>query len=293
MSEFMITNPSSNKTLTLKDGRTLGYAEYGEPTGMPVIAFHGTPGSRLVAKVMEKAALEVKARIIAPDRPGYGISNPNKKGSLSSHVADIIELADALKMEKFAALGVSGGGPYPLACAHKIPQRISVAAIVSGIGPLGLPNSTSGMVSMNRIMFNLGRFSPALVGFLLPRLLRSSLPSMENHVKQGTSPSVDISPEVFAIVANDQRESIRTGGRGIELDMKILWQPWGFQFGDIQTKTLLWHGEVDNLAPASLAHYLVDHLPNCESTFYSNEGHIDPLTKHMSEIMEKVVKAGR
>jgi pimeloyl-ACP methyl ester carboxylesterase len=71
--------------------------------------------------------------------------------------------------------------------------------------------------------------------------------------------------------------------------MQVLWRHWGFNFEDIQTKVYLWHGEADNLAPASLAHYIADHLPNCESTFFPSEGHTDLLTKHIHEIMAKVV----
>ena len=70
----MANDSVAGKTLTLKDGRTLGYAEYGEPTGTPIVGFHGMPGSRLVLMSIEKAALASGARLIAPDRPGYGIS---------------------------------------------------------------------------------------------------------------------------------------------------------------------------------------------------------------------------
>lgn len=280
-------------TFTLKDGRTMGYAEYGDPSGTPVIAFHGMPGSRLVMKSVEPAALAAGARIIAPDRPGYGLSQPNKRGTLLSYVEDITELADRLKLDRFAVMGVSGGGPYPLACAYKIPERTSVAALVSGIGPLSVPNSTRDMMRVNKTMFTLGRVSPALTGWLLPRLLRSSLPSMEEHVQKGTSPSTDISPDIFAIMTADQREAIRAGGQGVVFDMKVLWKPWGFRLEDIHTKVYVWHGAADDLAPAMLAHYIADRVPGCQAVFYPNEGHTGPLTKHIHEIMATVAGASK
>ena len=289
----MANDSATSKTLTLKDGRTLGYAEFGDPAGIPIIGFHGTPDSRLMMKTMDKTALINGARLIAPDRPGYGTSQANTHTTLLGYIDDIIELTDSLQIDRFAVLGVSGGGLYPLACAYKIPQCITVAAIISGIGPLRLPHSTRDMLRPNKIMFTLGRLSPALTGFLLPRLIRSSLPSMEQHIQKGTSPSADLSPEVFAIMAADQREAIRTGGQGITLDMKLLWRPWGFQFEDVHTKVYLWHGAADNLAPAMLARHIADHLPDCEATFYPNEGHTDPLTKHIDEIMAKVVSASQ
>lgn len=287
----MQSNSIENKILTLTDGRILGYVEFGDPTGIPVIGFHGMPGSRLVMKAVAQAAVETGVRIIAPDRPGYGLSQSNRHGTLLSYVDDIGELADSLNIERFAVMGISGGAPHPLACAYKIPERITIAALISSIGPLSLPNSTRDMMQMNKMMFALGRFSPMLTGWALPRLIRSSLPSMEQHVQKGTSPLPEISPEIFAIMAADQREAIRAGGQGIIFDMKILWRPWGFRFEDIHKPVYLWHGVADNLAPAMLAHYIADHIRGCQGIFYPNEDHTGPLTKHIYEIMATVVKA--
>lgn len=286
-----LSDSNESKTAIMKDGRTLVYAEYGDPDGTPIIGFHGTPGSRLMMKVVEKAALKSGARIIAPERPGYGISQPSSNSILLQYPIEVVALADSVGLARFAVMGVSGGAPYALACASKEAERLTVAAIVSGIGPLSLPNSTRDMVRMNRVMFKLGRLSPKLVGFLLPRLIRASLRSMNKHVQQGTSPTPDLSPEVFAIMTADQREAIRMGGQGIVLDMRVLWRPWGFKLDNIQTKVYLWHGEADDLAPVMLAHYMGEHLPKCEAVFYPEEGHTDPLTKHIDEIIEQVVKA--
>jgi len=237
---------------------------------------------------MDQTARENGIRLIAPDRPGYGRSQPAPKVNLLQYLDDITQLADSLEIDKFAAFGVSGGGPYALACAYKLAHRLTVTAVMSGIGPLRLPKSTADMLTMNKLMFNLGRISPGFVGLILPRLIKSSLPSMEKHVQAGTSPSTDISPEFFAIMASDQRQAIENGGKGITFDMKILWQPWGFDLQDIRADVYLWHGDADNLAPAALAHYTADQIPGCQATFYPGEGHTDPLTKHFDEIMAEI-----
>lgn len=56
-----------SKTLKLRDGRTLSYADYGPP----IIYMHGFPGSRLEAALLTRFTTTT-ARIIAPDRPGMG-----------------------------------------------------------------------------------------------------------------------------------------------------------------------------------------------------------------------------
>ena len=239
-------------------------------------------------KVMEKAAQAACLRIIAPDRPGYGLSQPDPHGSLKGYTKDILELAQALHLDTFAVMGVSGGGPYALACAYELPGCLTAVAVVSGIAPLSLPGSTQGMLAPNRIMFTLGRFSPALAGFVLARMIRSSLPSMEAQVRKGASPTPDISPEVYAIVVQDQREAFRTGGQGVKFDMRNLWKPWGFRFEEIHIPVALWHGEADNLAPARLAHFMAERIPSCRATFYPGEGHTDPITKHADEILAQI-----
>jgi pimeloyl-ACP methyl ester carboxylesterase len=92
--------------LRLKDGRALGYAEFGDPNGAPVIALHGTPGSRLMFALADQAARERGLRIIAPERPGYGLSDAKEFPTLQDAVVDIAGLADFLELKRFAVLGV-------------------------------------------------------------------------------------------------------------------------------------------------------------------------------------------
>jgi pimeloyl-ACP methyl ester carboxylesterase len=129
-------------TLRLRDGRSLGYLDIGEVGTPPVILFHGSPGSRLDAFYLPSDELAATGvRMLAPDRPGLGRSDPRPRQSFREGVADAAGLADALGLEKFAVIGVSGGGPYAAACAEWLPERLTAAALVSGVGPSTLPGS--------------------------------------------------------------------------------------------------------------------------------------------------------
>jgi pimeloyl-ACP methyl ester carboxylesterase len=120
----------------LNDGRTLGFAEYGDPSGEPVLEFHGVPGSRLEAWYYDDAGKRVGARVIGIDRPGFGISTYRKDYRIADWPSDVLEFANALGLTRFAVAGVSSGSPYALACARFIPERLKACAIVSGISPL-------------------------------------------------------------------------------------------------------------------------------------------------------------
>jgi pimeloyl-ACP methyl ester carboxylesterase len=134
---------NSEHTFKLPDGRTLVYAEYGAPAGKPIIYFHGSPGSRLDPQMLDQSCLvKFNVRLIAPDRPGMGLSDfqPNRK--ISDWPDDVVALADSLGLHSFAVLGVSGGAPYAEVCALKIPHRLTAVAIVSGVGPFAAPDAT-------------------------------------------------------------------------------------------------------------------------------------------------------
>jgi pimeloyl-ACP methyl ester carboxylesterase len=272
--------------IKLSSGRTLSFEQYGDPAGIPVIAFHGTPGSRLALQVVSEAAKANNLRVIAVDRPGYGRSDPMSRPSFSLYMNDIFELADTLSVDKFIAWGTSGGGPFALACAAILPKRVISVGIVSGIGPLSNRQSIREMIAANRMMFSISHISPELAGFIISRMIKASLPGMKEHVRNRTSPSENISPGTFAIIQADQEEAIQNGGKGICFDMTLLWHKWDFALADIKAPVHIWHGEKDNLAPPELARFVAANVPNAKLVMYSGEDHVGPITRHMHEIMQ-------
>jgi pimeloyl-ACP methyl ester carboxylesterase len=126
----------TDQTIILPDGRVLGYAQYGVPGGIPVIGLHGTPGSRRMFEIAHSPAAALNIRLLAPERPGFGISSYHSGRDLRSYAQDIAAFADALGIPRFAVAGVSGGGPYAAACAAFLPERVAALGLVSPIGPM-------------------------------------------------------------------------------------------------------------------------------------------------------------
>ena len=141
-----MANARIDQQIKLQDGRMLGYAEYGVPDGMPVFYFHGFPSSRLDWQFFdcEDPVTELNARVIAADRPGFGLSDFQRGRRILGWPDDVAELADALQIDRFAVLGVSGGGPYAAACAFGIPGRLTWTGIVCGMGPSDAPGMVDG-----------------------------------------------------------------------------------------------------------------------------------------------------
>ena len=120
--------PRADATITLADGRTLAYCEWGNPTGSPVMLVHGGPGSRLLCPD-EDATAVAGVRLLTVDRPGYGGSGPRPDPTLLGWADDVQALADRLGLDRFAMVGWSAGGGYALACAVRMPGRISAVGL--------------------------------------------------------------------------------------------------------------------------------------------------------------------
>ena len=105
----------------LQDGRRLGFAEYGEPAGAPVMLFHDLWSNRSQRHPDDSILKRLGVRLIGVDRPGYGASTRKAGRRIMDVVDDVMLLGKALKLERFAVLGYSAGGPYALACAWRFP----------------------------------------------------------------------------------------------------------------------------------------------------------------------------
>jgi pimeloyl-ACP methyl ester carboxylesterase len=281
----------TSQQLTLRDGRRLGYAEFGAPDGRPVIYCHGFPASRLEMRLGHEAAARSGIRLIAPDRPGYGLSDFQPGRRISDWPRDAAELADALALGRFGVLGISGGGPYAIACAAALPGRVTVAGIVCGLGRLDSREDAAGMNPFGRFSFALARRAPVasqLFNRLLAPALRRS-PNLILKLLASSLPPPDAKtladPEVLALFADAFREGLRQGGRGIALDLDLYARPWDFAVDSIRVPCLLWHGEQDTTVPVAMGKRLAAEIPGCRARFYPGEGHFSLPVRRLDEIL--------
>src|SRR5215831_6622757 len=132
-----------NSTVILADGRRIGYAEWGDADGRPLLYFHGWPGSRLEGRLGAEAARASGVRLVALDRPGMGLSDRLPRRRLIDWPSDVAAVADALGLRRFAVLGISGGGPYAVACARMLADRLIGVGVVSSLAPMDAPGVTA------------------------------------------------------------------------------------------------------------------------------------------------------
>jgi len=280
----------------LKDGRRLGFAEYGELQGTPILYFHGWPSSRLEARVMRKTISEMGLRIIAADRPGYGLSDFQPGRAIVDWAHDVSALADHLNLNRFAVLGISGGGPYAAVCAAKLPDRLTSVLLVCSMGPTDTPEATKGMVLLNRWLLSFARHAPwlaqRLAGFCLRTLWGTGDQVIPDQIEACLPEQDQITlgdGELRRLLTESSREGLRPGVKGAAWDGFLFSRPWGFDLQQIRVPVFLWHGEKDVIVPASMGHFLAKNIPGCKARFYPEDGHFSLPFSRTREILSAAI----
>lgn len=247
-----MTGDADDKTLLLPDGRRLGYAEYGDTAGKPVVYCHGGLSSRLDISWCQQQCKQLAVRLLAIDRPGIGLSDRQPNRTLLDWGEDVRAFAETLSIEKFAVLGWSNGAPYALACAAAMPEQVTAAGVVAGIGPLDAQTISELGMFVDRLLFSQADKHPKLLAALVagmrclpPPAVRQMLLSeikMQSDVEAVQALSLEESTHFFF-------EALRQGGEGIVDDYAAIVKPWGFEIKDLQPPLLVWQGEGDLLVP--------------------------------------------
>ncbi len=265
-------------TLRLADGRTLAWTEAGEPSGFPVFAFHGLPGSRFQRHPDDGIARRRGARLIHLDRPGFGRSSPQPRRKLDDWPRDVAAVADGLGIRRFALLGISGGGPFALACAALLGERVARTAVVSGVGPPGSMQGAS-MTWAARTAFSLASraawlLTPALaaVAQFARRAPQRYLDTVASHMSAPDKAALG-SPEVRTMFARDLHAAFAQGAGAMLHDLKLVASPWRLPLQGIHSPTAFWHGTEDRMVPDHASRALAGLVSPSTLRLIEGEGH--------------------
>ena len=268
--------------IELADGRRLGFAEFGNPDGRPLVYLHALPGSRIEGRLLHAPALQRGFRVIAPDRPGYGLSDPLAGRALGDFADDLLALVGALRLERFALLGHGGGAPYAESFAFQHPDRLSAVGVVSGFVPVHDPVVLAAMPWALRLQVKLMQRGEPTVWWLAKRrskrfaLALEAAPErlfaeVERQIEQHDRALLGRA-DVAALVLDSQYEAFRQGPDCVVEELRVLTEPWGFDSTQVRTHVSLWHGERDVMVPAVVARLHAQRLAKCAPRFYPSHG---------------------
>ncbi|OCL11701.1 alpha/beta hydrolase fold protein [Glonium stellatum] len=302
-SRFRLDNDAS-ATFTLPDGRKLGYAQYGSPTGRAFFYAHGHPGSRLEAALFEELCLKLGARIIGVDRPGIGWSSPNPNATVLDHPKDIEHLAQHLELDSYGVMGISGGGPYALACAASLPrEKLKCVSVVCGMGPPDI--GMRGAAWPQWLGFTLGYpYVPSIVGWYWRRepegridltdeeRLAIQLQRISKFKAVTNNKDLEVIDEDFLrLCLRSSRESFAHGYGAVAQDGHLMCTDWGFRIEDIRhdLPVQLWYGKQDTAIPLNHGEQIAVRLGGRAHLRVEDETHASLQIKYKEEILEKLV----
>ncbi|WP_157391941.1 alpha/beta fold hydrolase [Nocardia terrae] len=263
-------------------GATVGGMECGDRDGFPVLAFHGAPGCHVEGVAFaDVPAAEVGIHLIAIDRPGMGMSELAPREQVVDFAETAAAIADRFHIDKFGVLGASAGGPYALATACQLPDRVSKAIAVSSVAPFDSKPATKGAGGVKPAagLLILRRF-PWLarpVSARLSKVVRTDR-GLEAMIKK-MSPADRARIEKDGRLRNQLGENIRTafdtGSRGVALDFQLLFaRPWGFDPADIAVPVEIWHGDADGNVPVQDGRRLANTIPDSKYEEVPGAGHL-------------------
>ena len=275
---------SHGQIVTLRSGRRLGVVMYGNPDGLPVLALHGAPASRLMFDVADAPARACGVRLIAFDRPGYGLSPLDYGATLKTRTEVFAELPDALGLNQFSILGVSGGGPYAVALAAHLGDRVSGLALVSPLGPVAdvtyrsAPEPVSISYSHRVFFLDLPRHpwllrANAEVAIRSFRAAPRFFASAFAHLLPKADREIVAREEVVRSMIDMTLEATCHGIQGGIADLEIYSEPWHVDYAKVTARSRLWQGSEDAIVPAHVALELGRLIPGCEITRLDGAGH--------------------
>ena len=281
----MLRNEDGAAIALLPDGRDMAYRECGDPAGTPVIALHGTPGSRLKFDMAAREAAGLGVRLISPDRWGYGLSDAPRDPQLANYGRDVGQLADILDLERFAVLGVSGGGPFAVSVAGHtdVSGRVSRMALVAPVGPIDV---TTRMSLFHKFCFLALPRIPGGVRCCFA-LFRSGLkhrPELTMRALALRAGPADRGLLADASVRDNLVEAFRAGLEpGIEgpvLDMRLFRGVNDLALRQVACPVRIWSGSSDRNVPLEPIRKLANRLGRCEKCHVPGAGHYWVTKEH-------------
>jgi pimeloyl-ACP methyl ester carboxylesterase len=290
----MRAQPRVDSTISLSDGRTIAYAEWGDAGGVPALYFHGWPGSRLEGSLLDASAKRHHIRLITIDRPGYGGSTFRPSRTIEGWTDDVAEIAAGLGVERFAVMGLSGGAPYALACALKLSERLIATLVISGEPPQITKRAPWYRKAIAWWTHRTRFVSRGYFAFVAWSVRRNPKRAMRwaarSIVLSRRDRELWKDEELREGFAADLREAFRQGTRCIDEDLRLYTQRWGFDLEDVRAPVHWWHGEDDRIVPIAHARREIVALPNVKATYYAGEGHF-LIIEHLDEILGALVRA--
>jgi pimeloyl-ACP methyl ester carboxylesterase len=204
---------------------------------------------------------------------------------------------DHLGIGEFLAVGVSGGGPFVLAIAHAMPDRLRAAAVCGGSGPLDHADALKGAAPVRRAGYLLARYLPAVFRLVVARITGGKSPEAFAHWYTRHNPASDQAiisgVEFHSMYVANFAEALCQGPAAFADEVTLASRSWGFELEHVRIPVHFWHGELDNSTPIGMSRSMAVRVPSSELTILPGQGHLFVYGPQWRRILGELVAAGK
>ncbi len=252
--------------LILGDGRRLQYAEYGDPQGLPVVHIHGVLGCRYERLPDDGLTSGLGVRLIIPDRPGYGLSDPAPGCGYLDFADDLLQLLDHLDIPQCSIVGLSVGAIYGSAFAYQSPARLRSLAMVSTTPPFRSFADFTGVPASLKLLIAFSKYLPSAAQMITEIAISNACKNPGKFLANIPSCAADQAVFHHTLLQGHIEQCLLTGSKdchvGFVNDILLSAQPWPFAVDGIQTTVNFWHGTEDQHSPISRIQPVIDAIAN-------------------------------
>jgi pimeloyl-ACP methyl ester carboxylesterase len=275
------------------DGGAVAVELAGDTSGAPVLVCHGLADSGRCARLLDTVGRAVGAFVVAPDRPGVGLSDMRSLERLSDWAEDVALVLDALGLDRAGVLGISGGGPFAAACAAALAERVRGLVLVSSLGQAGW--GSGGMAAGERFALALATRRPSFGGWFLERLALVARRSPRLFFEIATVELPEVDRRALQRVEQRQAfiegymEAFRRGRAGVTQDLQLLTRRWDVDLDAVRAPTYVHHGDADTTVPPEHAQQFADAIPGACLRLHPGHGHFSLLADAADELLANLV----
>jgi len=279
-----------------RSGRELEVLDNGVESTKAIVFHHGTPASASLWSQWFAYAADLGIRAISYSRAGYATSDRDFGRSVVSVNKDIAEVLEAKAIEKFVAIGWSGGGPHAL--ANTLLASNVGAITLAGVGAFGVEDLDflEGMAQENHDEFGASLQGEEVIQqwFIDNASAFKSVGGAEIREAFGglisDADKKSMEGSFADVLAAAIRSGIAVSFDGWVDDDVAFTKPWGFELSAITKPVKIWQGDQDFMVPHAHSRWLAKHIPTAELTFIPGQGHVTLLVDYTEQVFAQAIE---
>lgn len=284
---------NERKFLELPDGRLLGYREYGQPGGVPVIFLHSVLSNSLLRPHEAEEARRLGVHLVVPERPGTGWSTPDADMSFESVGQDIVVLVDHLGFDDVYVSGRSSGAPFALEVTRLLGAR--VPRLILWAARFAADQDGGRRDLLGRFYAGMLRapwYAEAVLGLLRAKLSRRFVRDMllRSHERSPRDHAMlQQEPGMIDFMVGQALEALEKTHDGVTREAELLHDDMPINLEGVSADLVVWHGRDDGFVSITEVQRRFSNLPVSEFRIVPDEGHIFTMARRI-EVLERLIE---